>query len=149
ESINRIKVRNENQNQLDFLTRQQKELIKPLFLQKTDFEFQKIASKLSGDKTYCYVKEPNKVYFKGSNKPVDGGIAELYFNFPMDKKFSACPTTASLIKILGAEKYHQFKFLNSGYSNEKGKKVISIEDIWHCLFLDTFGKKDRNLIRKK
>lgn len=149
ESINRIKIGSCENPKLEFLTKEEKELIKPLFLQKTDFDFIKIAAKLAGDKTYCYTKEPDKVYFRNSPKPVEGGIAELIFNFPMDKKFSACPTTASLNKLLGEETYSRLPFLNTGYCSEKGKKAVSVEDIWHCLFIDDYGKKDRNTTRKE
>jgi CRISPR-associated endonuclease Csn1 len=147
ESINRIKTRNEGHKQLDFLTTNEKELIKPLFLQKTDFEFSKIANKLSGEKMYCYIKKPQEVFYKGHL--IEGGIAELFFNFPLDKKFSACPTISALTKILSKNGYKDIPLLNTGYKDEKGKTQISIEDIWHCLFLDTFGKKDKKTARKE
>ena len=148
ESINRIKI-GRYKTRLDFLTKEEKELIKPLFLQKTDFEFSKIAEKLSGGKTYCYVKLPEKVFFKKSDKPIEGGVAELFFNFPLDKKFSACPTISALTKLFGKDKYNEILFLNTGYKDEKNKTQISVEDIWHCLFIDDYGKKDRNTIRKE
>lgn len=147
ESINRIKSKNEGQKQLNFLTPNEKELIKPLFLQKTDFEFRKITNKLSGEKMYCYIKKPQEVFYKGDL--IEGGVADLYFNFPMDKKFSACPTLSVLTKFLGKEKYNELPLLNTGYKDEKGKTQISIEDIWHCLFLDTFGNKDKTQGRKE
>lgn len=147
ESINRIKTKNEGQKQLDFLTTNEKELIKPLFIQKTDFEFRKIANKLSGEKMYCYIKKPQEVFYKGDL--IDGGVADLYFNFPLDKKFSACPTLSVLNKFLGKEKYNELPLLNTGYKDEKGKTQISIEDIWHCLFLDTFGNKAKAQGRKE
>ncbi|CAG0999905.1 MAG: hypothetical protein HND27_05990 [Bacteroidetes bacterium] len=149
ESINRIKIGYGEGSKLDFLTKEQKELIKPLFLQKTDFEFRKIAEKLSGDKTYCYVKTPEKVFFKKDDEPIEGGVAELFFNFPLDKKISACPTTSAISKLLGKDKYKEKPFLNTGYKEEKNKTNISIEDIWHCLFLDDLEKKDRKTIRKE
>ncbi|HEY9219941.1 MAG TPA: HNH endonuclease domain-containing protein [Lutibacter sp.] len=147
ESINRIKRKDEGQKQLDFLTTEEKELIKPLFLQKTEFEFNKIANKLSGEKMYCYIKKPNEVFYKGNL--IEGGVADLYFNFPLDKKFSACPTLSVLIRFLGKEKYNELPLLNTGFKDEKGKTQISIEDIWHCLFLDTFGNKDKKQGRKE
>ncbi|WP_218599072.1 type II CRISPR RNA-guided endonuclease Cas9 [Polaribacter sp. NJDZ03] len=143
ESINRIKIsRSENAN-LEFLTKEEKEKIKTLFLKVGDFEFRQIASLLSGDKTYSYIKKTKEVFFKKDVKPVEGGVAEIFFNFPIDKKFSACPTTSHLIKVLGKEEYYNYPFLNSGYNDEKEKAQISIEDIWHCLFLDSFGQKDK------
>ncbi len=146
ESINRIKIGREK-TKLDFLTKEEKELIKPLFLQKTDFDFVKIANKLSGEEMYCYIKKPQEVFYKGNI--IEGGVANIFFNFPLDKKFSACPTISALSKLLGKDKYNEIPFLNSGYKDEKNKTQISVEDIWHCLFLDDFGKKDRNTIRKE
>ena len=31
--------------------------------------------------------------------------------------------------------------------DEKGKKQLSIEDVWHCLQMDTFGSKDKKTVR--
>lgn len=147
ESVNRIKIGTDENSKLEFLTKEQKEVIKLLFLQKTDFEFSKIVKKLSGEKMYCYIKKPQEVFYKGDL--IEGGIAELFFNFPMDKKFSACPTISALTKLIGKDKYNELPFLNTGYKDEKGKTQISIEDIWHCLFLDTFGKKAKKQGRKE
>jgi len=147
ESVNRIKIARENNTKLDFLSKDEKEKIKPLFLQKTDFEFSKIANKLCGDDMYCYIKKPQEVYFKGEK--IEGGVAEVFFNFPIDKKFSACPTTAAITKLIGKDNYDTLTLLNTGYKDEKGKATISIEDIWHCLFLDSFGEKDKSQGRKE
>ena len=147
ESINRIKIGLGENPKLDFLTKDDKKLIKPLFLQKTDFEFRKIANKLCGDKMYCYIRKPQEVYFKG--EIIEGGVAEVSFNFPLDKSFSACPTISTLKKILGEQEYNSMPYLNSGYKEEKGKKEISIEDVWHCLFTDTFGNKSKKEARKE
>lgn len=148
ESINRIKIGYGENSKLDFLTPKQKELIKPLFLQKTDFEFRKIAVEISGEKLYAYTKEPDKAYFKNNVKPEENGVAEVFFNFPLDKKFSACPTTSAITKLIGKEKYKELPFLNSSYKVEKNKTQISIEDIWHCLFLDDVLKLNKEIIKK-
>mgnify|MGYP003627402615 FL=1 len=148
ESINRIKIsRNEN-SKLEFLSVEEKELIKPLFLKVQDFEFRKIASIICNDKWYAYIKEPHKVYLKEEVKAIKGGVAEVFFNFPLDKKFSACPTTARLNTLLGKDEFKKLPFLNTSYKDEKNKQQVSIEDIWHCLFLDDFGKKTKQEGRK-
>lgn len=147
ESINRIKIGRGEEVKLDFLSKDEKNLIKSLFLQKTDFEFSKIANKLCKDKMYCYIKKPHEVYY--NNDKIDGGIAEISFNFPLDKKFSACPTISTLQRVIGKERYNLISLLNTGFKEEKGKKQVSIEDIWHCLFLDTFGKNDKKTGRKE
>lgn len=149
ESINRIKIKRQGEDRLDFLNKGEKDLIKNEFLQITDFEFNKIANKLSKGVSYNYIKQPNEVYIKGKFDKESDSIAEVSFNFPMDKKFSACPTIASLKKVIGEEVYNNMEFLNTGYGDEKGKKQLSIEDIWHCLQMDTFGSKDKKTVREE
>ena len=146
ESINRIKIRREGEDRLDFLNKEEKDLIKNEFLQITDFEFGKIANKLSQGQSYSYVKRLDEVYLKGKKVETESD-AVISFNFPMDKKFSACPTIASLKKAIGEEAYSNMQLLNTGYGNEKGKKQLSIEDVWHCLQMDTFGSKDKKTVR--
>nr|AME16450.1 CRISPR-associated protein Cas9 [uncultured bacterium] len=135
ESINRIKIKTEVDSRLRPLVKYEKELIIKDFQQKTDFEFEKLAKKLSKGKDFRYIRDKNKL------------SAEIEFNFPMDKTFSACPTSSQLKRIL-KEKYESIPSLNSGYKNEKGKRQVSVEDIWHCLFADSFGKKDKKEARK-
>lgn len=149
ESINRIKIKREFDDKLDFLNKEEKELIKNEFLQISDFEFSKIANKLSNGLPYNYIKRPEEVYIKGKTDKDSEIKAVISFNFPMDKKFSACPTTSSLKKIIGSEKYSSVPLLNSGYKDEKGKNQISIEDVWHCLQMDSFGSKDRKTVREE
>lgn len=149
ESINRIKIKREFDDKLDFLNKEEKELIKNEFLQISDFEFSKIANKLSNGLPYNYIKRPEEVYVKGKTDKDSEIKAVISFNFPMDKKFSACPTTSSLKKIVGSEKYNTMPLLNSGYKDEKGKKQISIEDVWHCLQMDSFGSKDKKTVREE
>ena len=147
ESINRIKIKRQGEDRLDFLNKEEKDLIKNEFLQITDFEFNKIANKLSKGVSYNYIKRSNEVYIKGKSDKESDSIAEVSFNFPMDKKFSACPTIASLKKVIGEEAYNNMQLLNTGYGDEKGKKQLSIEDVWHCLQMDTFGSKDKKTVR--
>jgi len=146
ESINRIKIKREIGGKLDFLNKEEKDLIKNEFLQITDFEFGKIANKLSEGQPYDYVKRPDEVYLKGKKIETESD-AVISFNFPMDKKFSACPTIASLKRTIGEERYNNIPLLNTGYGDEKGKKQISLEDVWHCLQMDILGSKDKKTIR--
>lgn len=146
ESINRIKIRREIDGKLDFLNKEEKDLIKNDFLQITDFEFGKIANKLSQGQSYNYIKRHEEVYLKGKKVETESN-AVISFNFPMDKKFSACPTIASLKRVIGEEAHNNLQSLNTGYGDEKGKKQVSIEDVWHCLQMDTFGSKDKKTVR--
>jgi CRISPR-associated endonuclease Csn1 len=140
ESINRIKIRTNENGRLRFLSEDEKKLIVPIFQRKSDFDFEKVAEKLSLGKEYRYIKDRVKLE------------AEVEFNFPMNKTFSGSPTIYSIRKVLDSidkNYYEAIPFLNTGYQNEKGKSQVSIEDIWHCLFLDSFGKKDKKQARKE
>lgn len=137
ESINRIKIKTESDARLRPLEKEEKELILPKFQRKGDFDFEDVAKVLSKGKEYRYIKDRIKLE------------AEVEFNFPMDKTFSASPTLYLIQKALGRECFDSIPFLNTGYPGEKGKLQVSIEDIWHCLFLDSFGKKDKKLARKE
>ena len=131
ESINRIKIKRESDLRLRPLDKTEKELILLKFNQKTDVEFGQIARILSKGKTYRYYKD------KENTK------AEIIFNFPMDKTFSACPTISQLRKVLGHDLYDSLDFLNTSSKKEKGKAQSSVEDVWHCLFTDSFGAKSK------
>lgn len=137
ESINRIKIKTENDARLRPLSQDEKKLILPIFQRKSDFDFETIAKSLSQGKDYRYIKDRNTLE------------AEVEFNFPMDKTFPGSPTTNALQNVLGRDYFASIPFLNTSYLNEKGKSQVSIEDIWHCLFLDSFGKKDKKQARKE
>lgn len=142
ESINRIKIRTETDERLRPLNAEEKKLIANQFYQIKDVEFKKLADKLCGDKDYRYVKDKEKQ------------AAEVEFNFPMSTTFPGCPTIKILKSILGKDesgnyRYDDMPLLNTGYKDEKGKTQISIEDIWHCLFADSFGKKTKQQARKE
>nr|WP_319265715.1 type II CRISPR RNA-guided endonuclease Cas9 [uncultured Draconibacterium sp.] len=137
ESINRIKIKAESDVRLRPLGKDEKELILPIFQRKGDFDFEAVAKALSQGKDYRYIKDRNKQ------------VAEVEFNFPMDKTFTGSPTIYMLRKVLGSEYYETTPFLNTSYQYEKGKTQVSIEDIWHCLFVDSFGKKDKKEARKE
>lgn len=142
ESINRIKINTENDPRLRPLNKNEKDLIKNEFEQIGDVEFKKIAEKLSLGQDFRYIKDREKE------------SAEVEFNFPMTTTFSGCPTITRIKKVLGKDDkgeyfYNNFPLLNSGYKDEKNKEKISIEDIWHCLFVDSFGNKDKIEGRKK
>jgi len=142
ESINRIKIKTENDTRLRPLNKDEKDLIKNEFEQIGDVEFKKIAEKLSLGQDFRYIKDREKE------------SAEVEFNFPMATTFSGCPTTTRIKRILGKNEegkffYGSFPLLNSSYKVEKNKEEISIEDIWHCLFVDSFGNKDKIEGRKE
>ncbi|MBN1464107.1 MAG: hypothetical protein JW922_10635 [Paludibacteraceae bacterium] len=135
ESINRIKIKTENDSRLRFLNKEEKDQIAKMFIRKTDFDFEKIANELCQGKSKRYIKD---------RKVTE---AQIEFNFPMDKTFSACPTIYQIQKTIGKEKYNTLVFLNESTKEEKNKQEVSIEDVWHCLFVDSFGEKSKQEAR--
>jgi CRISPR-associated endonuclease Csn1 len=142
ESINRIKIKTESDERLRFLNKEEKELIADQFNFIKDVEFNKLAERLSGDKNYRYIKDKEKL------------TADVEFNFPDTTTFPGCPTIARIKKVLGKDEngkyyYDSLPLLNTGHKEEKGKIQISVEDIWHCLFVDSFGEKSKQQARKE
>jgi CRISPR-associated endonuclease Csn1 len=142
ESINRIKIKTEQDERLRSLNKTEKELISDQFDYIKDVEFKKLADKLCGGKDYRYIQDKEKL------------TAEIEFNFPETTTFPGCPTIKTLKSILGKDKHGNYSYdnlplLNTGYKDEKGKTQISIEDIWHCLFIDSFGEKKKQEARKE
>ena len=141
ESINRIKIKTETDERPRPLNKAEKELIADQF-DYVKVEFKKLADKLCGDKDYRYVRDKEKL------------TADVEFNFSEATTFPGCPTIARIKKVLGKDedgnyRYDSLLLLNTGYKDEKGKTKISIEDIWHCLFVDSFGKKTKQQARKE
>ena len=141
ESINRIKIKTEQDERLRPLNKTEKELISDQF-DKKEVEFKKLADILCDGKDYRYIKDKEKL------------AADIEFNFPETTTFPGCPTIKNLKSILGKDehgnhRYDNFSLLNTGYKDEKGKTQISIEDIWHCLFINSFGEKSKEKARKE
>ncbi|MDA3883830.1 MAG: hypothetical protein PF481_11160 [Bacteroidales bacterium] len=130
ESINRIKIKPFGEQKLRFFNFKVKELLIDIFQRKNDFEFKVIAKKLSNGYTPKYVKDNNIL------------DSDILFNFPLDKKFSACPVTYDIKKVLG-EKFNKLSF----YSCNDLTQDVSIEDIWRCLFTKSFGSKSKEEYR--
>ena len=142
ESINRIKIKTEQDERLRPLHKAEKELIADQFDYIKDIEFKKLADRLCGGKDYRYIKDKEKL------------TADVEFNFPETTTFPGCPTIKNLKTILGKDENGNYRYdnlppLNTGYKDEKGKTRISIEDIWHCLFIDSFGEKNKQQARKE
>ncbi len=141
ESINRIKIKTALDDRLRPLNVSEKELIASDFDLVGDVSFEKLAEKLCGGEDFRYIKDKEKLE------------AEVEFNFPITTTFSGCPTIAHLKKVLGKDNtgkywFYKLPLLNTGYKDEKDKKQISIEDIWHCLFVDSYGEKTKQQARE-
>ncbi|MFW5804188.1 MAG: type II CRISPR RNA-guided endonuclease Cas9 [bacterium] len=134
ESINRIKIKKGRENRLRFLTEDEKKQIINCFKVKNDFQFKKIAKVLSGNLSYRYTKDKDKPN------------ADIEFNFPDEKTFTGSPTIYYLQRVLGNEYYEQLPFSKT---DKIQKNQLSIEDIWHILFVDTYGDKKKQEVLKE
>ena len=120
--INNIRMRGPQDTELRMLTKQEKEVIKPLFYRKSKehFDFEEIAKKLSGNK-------------KGLYSSVTDNIDTAYiFNFKMSHTVFGCPMITSLRAIFGD---HWLQTICSLYvKNESKEQEQILNDVWHVLF---------------
>ena len=127
--INNIKIKAPGDEKIRFLTKEEKERIKPLFYRKSKeyFDFEDLAKILAPKKQYKFFKSK------------DVSSMDWLFNFPMKTSISGCPVSARLIEILG-EDFMNFKF---EYTRPRDGKTshIDINDIWHVLF--TYNSYDK------
>lgn len=123
--INNIKMQGPKDSVLRMLTKEEKDVIIPLFLKsKKDFKFEDIAKKLSGSKkNICYYKDLSEKAYR--------------FNYQMDTTISGCPVISQLSEAFDA-KNEIDDWLNAAcevYTLASGKNRYEImNDIWHVLF---------------
>ncbi len=127
--INNIKIKTPKDENLRFLTNDEKEKIKPQFFRKSKdhFEFEDLAKQLAPKKQYKFYK--SREIFK----------EDWLFNYSMNTTVSGCPVSARLKDLFG-EDYMGVRF---DYIREKDRKksVIDIHDIWHVLY--TFDSDEK------
>ena len=127
--VNNIKIQTPKDNELRPLTKDERNLIMPLFFRKSkkQFDFEDIAKKLAPKKQYGFFK-----------KTEDFAMPYL-FNYPMDTSVSGCPVTAALKDIFGD---NWIDGISEVYTLGKGKnRQQIINDIWHVLFFYTDTNK--------
>lgn len=124
--VNNIKIQTPIDSGSRNLTREEKDLIIPLFLRKSkkDFGFDEIAKKLSGTKNnFCYYKDKSEQPYR--------------FNYHMDTRVSGCPVIAQLSDVFEC-KASDDSWLEAAcevYVMGGGKTRFQImNDIWHALF---------------
>lgn len=125
--INNIKIQTPNDNDMRYLTWDEKQRIIPKFLRKSksSFAFEDIAKELAGKKNYCYYKD--KV-----DKPYK-------FNYYMDTTVAGCEVTAHLVDIFGN---NWLDGVCEVYTLAKDKSRFEVmNDIWHALFF--FDDEDK------
>lgn len=127
--INNIKIKAPGDENLRFLTDNEKEKIKPQFFRKSKdhFDFEDLAKHLAPKNQYKFYKSR------------DLFPENWLFNYSMNTTVSGCPVSARLKDLFG-ENFMDVKF---NYTREKDGKnsVIDIHDIWHVLF--TFDSDEK------
>ena len=127
--INNIKIKTPQDEALRILSAEEVQLIEPLFYRKnkTHFDFEDIAKKLSGGKKNNYAHIFDKV------------DAPYKFNFKMSVSVSGSPMTAALRDIFGED---WLSTMSSVYLKDEGKTESQIlNDVWHVLF--SFDSDDK------
>ncbi len=118
--LNNIKIKTPKDDEMRYLTRDEKASIIPLFKRKSKrtFNFEDIAKKLAGKKNYCYYKDKEDLPYK--------------FNYQMDTQVSGSIVNAQLEDIFG-ENWIDGVCEVYALANNKTKFQI-INDVWHALF---------------
>lgn len=83
--LNNIRIKTPSDDRLRPLNAEEREKITPLFYQKSNFDFKKIAKKLAGKTPFGWIRDEEDWPYQ--------------FNYRMTQEAPACPTTAQLIKI--------------------------------------------------
>jgi CRISPR-associated endonuclease Csn1 len=135
--LNNIKIKTPSDENLRFLTENEKEKLRPQFLRKSKdhFEFEDLAKQLAPKNQYKFYK--SREVFR----------EDWLFNYSMNTTVSGCPVSARLKDLFGVN-FMDAKF---EYIREKdGKKsVIDIHDIWHVLFTFDSDEKLKEFARNR
>ncbi|HSD09078.1 type II CRISPR RNA-guided endonuclease Cas9 [Flavobacterium sp.] len=125
--LNTIKIGNQSEKNLRFLTQDEKLKLVPKFYRKNDFNFEILAKEL--------VEKGASFGFYKSSKKND---CFYWFNYKPTDTVSACQVSASLKNILGEEwktKTYTYQTLNA--KKEEVTKKVDYKDLWHLLSVAT------------
>lgn len=128
--LNNIRIKTPSDDRLRPLNAEEREKITPLFYQKSNFDFKKIAKKLAGKTPFGWIRDEEDWPYQ--------------FNYRMTQEAPACPTTAQLIKVFGedwkaalAETYTMSAKRNGTLKTED--EICT--DIWNVLY--SFSSKEK------
>lgn len=125
--LNTIKIGNQSDKILRFLTQEEKLKLVPKFYKKNDFNFEVLAKEI-------IEKGASFGYYKSSNK----NDFFYLFNYKPTDSVAACQVSASLKNIIGEDwktKIFTYKTLNS--NKEEVVKTVDYKDLWHLLSVAT------------
>lgn len=128
--LNNIRIKTPSDDRLRPLNAEEREKITPLFYQKSNFDFKKIAKKLAGKTPFGWIRDEEDWPYQ--------------FNYRMTQEAPACPTTAQLIKVFGED--WKAALAETYTMNAKQDGTLKTEDeictdIWNVLY--SFSSKEK------
>lgn len=128
--LNNIRIKTPSDDRLRPLNAEEREKITPLFYQKSNFDFKKIAKKLAGKTPFGWIRDEEDWPYQ--------------FNYRMTQEAPACPTTAQLIKVFGED--WKAALAETYTMNAKRNGTLKTEDeictdIWNVLY--SFSSKEK------
>ena len=128
--LNNIRIKTPFDDRLRPLNAEEREKITPLFYQKSNFDFKKIAKKLAGKTPFGWIRDEEDWPYQ--------------FNYRMTQEAPACPTTAQLIKVFGED--WKAALAETYTMNAKQDGTLKTEDeictdIWNVLY--SFSSKEK------
>ena len=128
--LNNIRIKTPFDDRLRPLNAEEREKITPLFYQKSNFDFKKIAKKLAGKTPFGWIRDEEDWPYQ--------------FNYRMTQEAPACPTTAQLIKIFGEDWKAALAETYTMSAKQDGTLKTEDEictDIWNVLY--SFSSKEK------
>ncbi|MUV04618.1 type II CRISPR RNA-guided endonuclease Cas9 [Flavobacterium rakeshii] len=126
--INTIKIKTPEDEDLRFLTSEEKQKLIPKFLRKKDhFNFDDLAKELMlKGASFDFYKSPSVKY------------ANYLFNYKAKDTVSGCVVSASLKNIFGEDwKVRSWAYQTQNNKGEKVSRNVDYKDIWHLLSVST------------
>ena len=128
--LNNIRIKTPSDDRLRPLNAEEREKITPLFYQKSNFDFKKIAKKLAGKTPFGWIRDEEDWPYQ--------------FNYRMTQEAPACPTTAQLIKVFGEDWKAALAKTYTMRAKQDGTLKTEDEictDIWNVLY--SFSSKEK------
>lgn len=128
--LNNIRIKTPSDDRLRPLNAEEREKITPLFYQKSNFDFKKIAKKLVGKTPFGWIRDEEDWPYQ--------------FNYRMTQEAPACPTTAQLIKVFGEDWKAALAETYTMSAKQDGTLKTEDEictDIWNVLY--SFSSKEK------
>lgn len=128
--LNNIRIKTPLDDRLRPLNAEERGKIKPLFYQKSNFDFKKIAKKLAGKTPFGWIRDEEDWPYQ--------------FNYRMTQEAPACPTTAQLIKVFGEDWKAAMAETYTMSTKQDGTLKTEDEictDIWNVLY--SFSSKEK------